>query len=280
MKAIPVFQNFIIKFCIIWISVGVPFTILGFHQLVAFIEKYLSPDNHLSSPIFCCCLILFSPIVVSAIFLYTYTKWKFPPKFLKIYLMLFIMHILFYYIYTHFILADMPMEDSFLEWGTAILAFLASFLFFYSGMIGSRFYFILCIAWLIFALEEISWGQRVFNFNSPQLFMAYNLQHEINIHNFFVNPHTQWIYYGFNLLLFGLFTWLREIPFLLWLYKIQGVKNTMRVSDKYGLWMIPFFTLFIFQFMGAEFVEEQWGLLGALLSLFILIDHLHLKSNK
>lgn len=37
---------------------------------------------------------------------------------------------------------------------------------------------------LFLALEEISWGQRLFGLESPGFFDSYNLQHETNIHNF------------------------------------------------------------------------------------------------
>ena len=175
----------------------------------------------------------------------------------------------------------MPMEDSLLEWATVILALIASILFFCSGSIGSPFAFLLCIAWLIFALEEISWGQRIFDFESPQFFMTHNRQQETNLHNLFLNPLWRWCYNGFNLFLFCFFTWFRKIPLLFWLYKIQGISDILRVSDKYGLWMIPLFTLFVFQYMGAEFVEELWGFFGALLSFLLLIDLLSVKkSNK
>jgi hypothetical protein len=272
-------ELFIIKFCILWILTVGPLVIFCCNHLEMFIAEYLSPDRDLSSPKFIISLAFFGPIMISAIWLATYPKWKFPMRFLKIYLMLFILHFLIYYFSTRFILIDMQIEDSFLEWGTAILALLASVLFFYSGLIGSRFSFILCLAWLTFALEEISWGQRIFDFDSPQFFMTYNLQYETNLHNFFINPHWRWFYNGFNLFLFGFFTWFRKIPLLFWLYKIQGVKDILRVSDKYGLWMIPFFSLSALQYMGAEFIEEQWGFFGALLSFLLLIDLLSLKKS-
>ncbi len=47
----------------------------------------------------------------------------------------------------------------------------------------------LALACLYTFLEEISWGQRVFGFASPDYFRARNLQGETNIHNFFVGPY-------------------------------------------------------------------------------------------
>lgn len=37
-------------------------------------------------------------------------------------------------------------------------------------------------------LEEISWGQRIFGFETPELLQRYNLQKETNIHNLLVGP--------------------------------------------------------------------------------------------
>jgi H+/Cl- antiporter ClcA len=34
--------------------------------------------------------------------------------------------------------------------------------------------------------EEVSWGQRLFNLETPELFQKYNAQKETNIHNFVV----------------------------------------------------------------------------------------------
>ena len=170
------------------------------------------------------------------------------------------------------------MEDSLLEWGTAILVLIASALFYTSGTLGSRFAFILCIVWLTFALEEISWWQRIFGFESPEMFSEYNAQQETNIHNFFVNPLWLWFYNGFNLFLFCFFTWFREVKLLSSLYKIQGISDILIVNDKYGLWMVPLFIFFIFQYIGAEFVEEQWGIFGTLLSSLLLFDLIRSKK--
>ncbi|NHZ85970.1 MAG: hypothetical protein GWP19_08825 [Planctomycetia bacterium] len=41
--------------------------------------------------------------------------------------------------------------------------------------------------------EEISWGQRIFNWDSTGVFVEYNYQNETNVHNFF-NPLMIYIY--------------------------------------------------------------------------------------
>lgn len=40
--------------------------------------------------------------------------------------------------------------------------------------------------------EEISWGQRLFLFASPEFFQRHNLQQEVNLHNFLTGPIATW----------------------------------------------------------------------------------------
>ncbi|EJF08030.1 pectate lyase [Pontibacter sp. BAB1700] len=42
---------------------------------------------------------------------------------------------------------------------------------------------LLSIVFLIIALEEISWGQRIFNLETPDNIKAINVQDELNLHN-------------------------------------------------------------------------------------------------
>jgi tetratricopeptide (TPR) repeat protein len=44
-------------------------------------------------------------------------------------------------------------------------------------------YVILSIGLFFIAMEEISWGQRIFNITTPDLFSKHNRQYEMNIHN-------------------------------------------------------------------------------------------------
>lgn len=62
---------------------------------------------------------------------------------------------------------------------------------------------------LIFG-EEISWGQRIFNWESSGVFIEHNYQNETNIHNFF-NPYTEYYY---PIVGVGFFTFL----FIVWLF--------------------------------------------------------------
>jgi hypothetical protein len=87
-------------------------------------------------------------------------------------------------------------EDGFFEASTAIFFFLAAILFFYlyfQDHEGNNFYIfktkknifflLLGLLFLFGAGEEISWGQRIFNIETPQALKEINTQKELNIHN-------------------------------------------------------------------------------------------------
>ena len=83
-------------------------------------------------------------------------------------------------------------EDSFIEWLTFLSYFIAfivscsiSITFYRSNYsIFCFFYVLLSIGFFFIAMEEISWGQRLFSISVPELFLKYNKQEEMNIHNF------------------------------------------------------------------------------------------------
>lgn len=51
------------------------------------------------------------------------------------------------------------------------------------------FFILLVVACSYVVLEEISWGQRIFGFDTPEYLKARNLQGEANLHNLFTGPH-------------------------------------------------------------------------------------------
>ncbi len=90
-------------------------------------------------------------------------------------------------------------EDGLIEYLTA-LCFLISSLLCFTLFVKGRFrdgeyqeryqsyrqrLFFLLLALVLFCGfgEEISWGQRIFGFGTPELFMEHNVQKEFNIHN-------------------------------------------------------------------------------------------------
>jgi len=87
-------------------------------------------------------------------------------------------------------------EDGLLEMLTAGLLLLASIQFYLAGKHAPKHllkrrtaiaFFLLSIFSMFFMMEEISWGQRIFSWDTPETIKAINLQQETNLHNIF-NP--------------------------------------------------------------------------------------------
>ena len=104
-------------------------------------------------------------------------------------------------------------EDGFIEWFTS-LTLLATmivclhrvYLFRHPARQGQSFRFLLvtgllALVCLFGAGEEISWGQRIFNLESPEFFKARNAQGEIGFHNFVVEINGKPV--KLNKLIFG-----------------------------------------------------------------------------
>ncbi len=86
-------------------------------------------------------------------------------------------------------------EDRIVEWLTAIalfICFIISIKRFFQLISLRSFRFLLFLILFSFMFlfgvgEEISWGQRIFDVQSPDFFLTYNSQNETNIHNLIFN---------------------------------------------------------------------------------------------
>jgi len=84
-------------------------------------------------------------------------------------------------------------EDGIFEWATfyllivsAIFFFVAAYLSFRNNSVGGKYhwwYLFFSFSALLIAGEEISWGQRLFNWHAPVWLSEINLQNETNVHN-------------------------------------------------------------------------------------------------
>ncbi len=244
----------------------------------------MSPDGHISQRYKVVTMVIAGPGLLMSIILMVVIirqTWNFPIYVLNGYLFFIGMHLIFYLSYRKFVLGNLGTEDTLLEWGTFGCAMLASILFLISGILRTRFAYLLSIAWLIFALEEISWGQRVFSIETPSFFKEYNYQQEISIHNFISYDSILFniVYVLFNSIVFLSLTWFRRFQILSKLYRMQGASYVLDISDRFGLWLIPFFLIFFSYYPGQEFVEEQWGFFGVLLSSLLLYSPAHGRSR-
>lgn len=75
-------------------------------------------------------------------------------------------------------------EDGFYEWGTFFLYFV-SFLYLILTYKSTKIFFILMLSLVMLfgACEEVSWGQRIVGFETPENIKKENVQGELTIHN-------------------------------------------------------------------------------------------------
>ncbi len=79
-------------------------------------------------------------------------------------------------------------EGSLVEWFSFLFLFLSSIFFVITGIQEANKLvrrFVLGSGFLVFILsmEEVSWGQMIFNWRSPEIFVRINSQQETNLHN-------------------------------------------------------------------------------------------------
>lgn len=103
-------------------------------------------------------------------------------------------------------------EDGVLEWATFWAFVVAATLFFRNALYSKRsgepfpwFVFGLAAFCLFVAMEEISWGQRIFGAAPPAFFLKSNYQQELNFHNLFETDYrvliVQVVLLGYGVLL-------------------------------------------------------------------------------
>lgn len=89
-----------------------------------------------------------------------------------------------YYFFDPETVAHMGDEDRFFEWATAISLFLAFAICVYLFIKTKNiFYILLSVLFFFGAGEEISWGQRIIGFRTPELMEEINVQKEFSFHN-------------------------------------------------------------------------------------------------
>ena len=173
---------------------------------------------------------------------------------------------------------QMSKEDGFIETGTAIFYFAAGCLLimlFINSKSENKTYFLLKkrnifllllgILCIVFAGEEISWGQRIFNVKSSEFFNKYNWQQEINVHNLVFgdlnDPHAKGLVRLLNsnaLLYEFLITFCLIIPLL-----NKYWKKIRILIEKISFPLMPLWLgiLVLFNYLACE-GAERLGLIG------------------
>jgi len=83
-------------------------------------------------------------------------------------------------------------EDMIGEWAQTYFFLAATIISVFVALQKTRyrwFFMVLAIACSYVVLEEVSWGQRIFGFSTPEFLKARNLQGEANLHNLVTGPH-------------------------------------------------------------------------------------------
>lgn len=88
-------------------------------------------------------------------------------------------------------------EGSIVEWASFIILIASSLLLLKAARrwehSGARWLLFTAAAGIfIIGMEEMSWGQMIFNWETPELFNDYNVQHETGIHNLWFIHHQTW----------------------------------------------------------------------------------------
>ena len=182
------YKIYIILPFLIWIMIWLTFGWLDFQAVISILGKYLSTDGQITHPRVAFIKILFAPAltVLPLIFIcWTFNNYrkKTSKKIFVYYLVYFIFSLS---IYSNLAINKSAIltEDGLLEYLTFAVSLIASILFVLCSFLGNRFLMFLGCAWFLFAMEEISWGQRIFNFDVPKFFTENNYQQEISLHNF------------------------------------------------------------------------------------------------
>lgn len=89
-----------------------------------------------------------------------------------------------YFYLDEYTIARIGDEDHLFEWMSSIIFLLCSVIFAYLTVSKRNLIFlVLAAAFFIGFGEEISWGQRIIDFNTPEKLYSLNMQKEFNFHN-------------------------------------------------------------------------------------------------
>lgn len=138
-------------------------------------------------------------------------------------------------------------EDQQVEWAS-FWAFVAACAIYFSSALRELkerrsipwFLFGLSLFCLFVAMEEISWGQRLFGYKAPDYFLEENYQQELNFHNV-VDTGTRKLALQFILLGYGVIL----SAFSLW-PPLSQVFRRLRVIPPSPVLIISFFAMFVF----------------------------------
>jgi hypothetical protein len=151
-------------------------------------------------------------------------------------------------------------EDGYIEYLTAFFLLLTAFTCLNKGLtieskISTAFFCLLAILFFFGFGEEISWGQRLFGFETPEEIKLANTQQEFNLHNLRIGE------VGLNKLIFGKLMYVGL--FLYFLGFTLLYKNTIwfrRIIDITGMPLpAPAYSIcFILSILIVQLIQNNW----------------------
>ena len=103
--------------------------------------------------------------------------------------------------------------------------------------LGGALSILICLVLFVMAGEELSWGQRIFGWATPEAIAEINAQNETNLHNMATQAFQNTLYFGGWLLLIGFSFWRKTLSGI-----IKKVKPLAFLAD----WLPPMSFVLIF----------------------------------
>jgi hypothetical protein len=176
------------------------------------------------------------------------------------------------------------MEDGFFENLTVLLFFISSILFlmvFYlrkkrlhlSMFSQNTLMLIFAILGILICFEEVSWGQRIFDIETPEIMKSKNYQGEMNFHNLF-NP-----YYNVFYPLFGMFLFM--VCLLGWIPKREPRMPWFKLIFPHpSLFPLAFFIMNSGGAYQDELMEIYLSFFVLFYSLQLYLDHVYKQEDE
>ena len=182
-------------------------------------------------------------------------------------------------------------EGSVIEWA-GFLALLASGCLFFNAAkrwnnsLSRWILFAASVGTFLIGMEEMSWGQMIFNWDSPDLFDKYNIQHETGLHNLWFIHHHTWT----------IASWIMSLSFIIsvtsGLLRLTGMLKKRSLADvllplgctaSYFLMASAFYWFTVAEKSGIDLAyfhtrEQEIGELFFYCGIFIHAMHLYFVS--
>ena len=186
-------------------------------------------------------------------------------------------------------------EDGLIEWLTFLSLFIAGLISIFITIDIRKynypffwFFLFFSIFLLFFAMEEISWGQRIFDIKSSEFFLQNSTQGETNVHNLFQKWGRSLPFFGLEynfktkhlagitLIIFGAI-----LPIIAQKKQVAELLNQIQIVIPSLILSFSFFLAALMMIDKPTGREEEIGefLFSVCLLLFVYMEYIKLKGN-